>query len=38
MRDFIIHSDFKIHKSTYMKFVMYLESCKGFEEDAKKFH
>lgn len=37
MRDIIVHDDYKIDKETFMKFVMYLEKSKGFEEDAKKF-
>jgi hypothetical protein len=37
MRDFIIQGDYKIHKSTFMKFVLFMERIKGFEEDAKKF-
>jgi hypothetical protein len=37
VRDLVIQEDVKIHKITYMKFLMFLERCKGFEEDAKKF-
>ena len=37
MRDLIIQDDAKVHKATYMKFLMFMERCKGFEEDAKKF-
>ena len=31
--------DFEIsfHESTFQKFVMFLERCKGYEEDAKRF-
>lgn len=37
MRDIIVHEDYHIHKATFMKFIMFLERSKGFEEDAKKF-
>mmetsp|Transcript_4313 Transcript_4313/g.7289 ORF Transcript_4313/g.7289 Transcript_4313/m.7289 type:complete len:464 (-) Transcript_4313:184-1575(-) len=37
MRDFIVQRDFFIHKSTFMKFIMFLERSKGLEEDSKKF-
>jgi len=33
----IVQNDFKIHKATFMKLLMFLEKSKGFEEDAKKF-
>lgn len=38
VRDFIVQYDFEFHRATFMKFVMFLEKCKGFEEDAKKFY
>lgn len=28
---------YPIHRSSFMKFVMFLERSKGYEEDAKKF-
>lgn len=37
MRDLIIQDDANLHKATYMKFLMFMERCKGYEEDAKKF-
>ena len=37
VRDIIIQDDFKIQKSTFMKFIAFLEKSKGYEEDAKKF-
>lgn len=37
IRDFIVQEDYKIHQASFMKFVMFMEKCKGFEEDAKKF-
>jgi len=37
VRDLIVDGDYHIHKSSFMKFVMFMEKCKGFEEDAKKF-
>lgn len=37
MRDIIVHEDYHIHKATFMKFIMFMERSKGFEEDAKKF-
>lgn len=37
VRDLIVQEDYKIHKATFMKFIMFLERSKGFEEDAKKF-
>lgn len=38
MRDFIVQKDYNIHKATFIKFVMFMEKCKGFEIDAKKFY
>ena len=37
VRDLIIQDDVSMNKITYMKFLMFLERCKGFEDDAKKF-
>lgn len=37
VRDLIVQGDYKIHKQTFMKFTLFLEKCKGFEEDAKRF-
>jgi len=37
MRDFIIRSDLNIERKSFIKFIVFLEQCKGFEEDAKKF-
>ena len=37
MRDMIIQSDYNIHQNSFVKFVMFMEKCKGYEEDAKKF-
>jgi len=37
VRNMVSQLDCNIHRSSYMKFVMFLESCKGFEDDAKKF-
>lgn len=37
VRDFIAQEDYNIHKTTFMKFLMFMERSKGFEEDAKKF-
>lgn len=37
IRDFIVQEDYQMHKATFMKFIMFLERSKGFEEDAKKF-
>lgn len=34
----ITQYDLNIHKTSLIKFVMFMESCKGFEEDAKKFY
>ena len=32
-----VSNDFKMSKGTFLDFVMFLEKCKGFEEDAKRF-
>lgn len=37
VRDIIVQEDYNIHKATFMKFLMFLERSKGYEEDAKKF-
>jgi len=36
MKHFIQH-DYPIPKKSFQHFVLYLEKCKGYEEDAKKF-
>lgn len=37
MRDLMTNGKYHVHQNTFIKLVMYLERCKGFEEDAKKF-
>lgn len=37
MRDLVIHKDVAMPKRTFIDFVVFLERCKGYEEDAKKF-
>ena len=37
MRDFIVDGDYNIHKNTFIDFVLFMERCKGFEDDARKF-
>ena len=37
MRDLVIHDDVHISTNTYMKFLNFMQRCKGYEEDAKKF-
>lgn len=37
MRDLIIREDVAMPKKTFVEFVLFLERCKGYEEDAKKF-
>lgn len=32
-----VSEDFKMSTQTFIDFVMFLERCKGFEEDAKRF-
>ena len=34
---YMLQNGFKIKESTFQKFVMFLERCKGYEEDAKRF-
>lgn len=34
---YFLQNNFKVNKETLMKFVMFLERCKGYEEDAKRF-
>jgi len=38
VRDLVVRGDYKIHKSSFIQFVKFMERCKGFEEDAKKFY
>ena len=37
VRDLVIHDDVQIKTASYMKFLYFMERCKGYEEDAKKF-
>ena len=34
---YLVQNDFKVLPRTLQKFVMFLERCKGYEEDAKRF-
>ena len=34
---FWLQNDFNVSVATFKKFVLFLEKCKGFEEDAKRF-
>lgn len=34
---YLLQNDYKIKENTFQRFVMFLERCKGFEEDAKRF-
>mmetsp|Transcript_27436 Transcript_27436/g.41712 ORF Transcript_27436/g.41712 Transcript_27436/m.41712 type:complete len:307 (-) Transcript_27436:463-1383(-) len=36
VRDLVMQ-DYNIPKSSFMKFLMFMEKCKGYEEDAKRF-
>ena len=38
VRDMIIQHDYNIHRASFVKFLLFMERCKGFEEDAKKFY
>ena len=35
--DMIVVHDYPIDRESFTEFVMFLERCKGFEEDARKF-
>jgi hypothetical protein len=37
IRDMIVQEDFRIPQASFVKYIMFMERCKGFEEDAKKF-
>lgn len=37
VRDMIVLHDYPIDRDSFTGFVMFLERCKGFEEDARKF-
>ena len=34
---YMLQNGYKVNKNTFQRFVMFLERCKGFEEDAKRF-
>ena len=34
---YFLQNEYKVKESTFQRFVMFLERCKGFEEDAKRF-
>ena len=34
---YLLQNGFKVKESTFQRFVMFLERCKGFEEDANRF-
>jgi hypothetical protein len=34
---YMLQNGFKVKESTFQQFVMFLERCKGYEEDAKRF-
>jgi len=34
---FLLQNDYKVSQNTFQRFVMFLERCKGFEEDANRF-
>lgn len=34
---FLLQNNYKVSKQTFQRFVMFLERCKGYEEDAKRF-
>ena len=34
---FLITNDFNLNRKTFKRFCKYLESCKGYDEDAAKF-
>lgn len=34
---FFMQNDYPIPKSSFQNFVLFLERCKGYEEDAKRF-
>lgn len=34
---YFMQNDYDVSPSTFKSFVLFLERCKGFEEDAKRF-
>ena len=34
---YLIQNKYAVSESTFQRFVMFLERCKGYEEDAKRF-
>ena len=34
---YFLQNEYKVEESTFQRFVMFLERCKGYEEDAKRF-
>jgi hypothetical protein len=34
---FLLQNDYAVNSQTFKSFVLFLERCKGFEEDAKRF-
>jgi hypothetical protein len=34
---YLLQNDYAVNPSTFKSFVLFLERCKGFEEDAKRF-
>lgn len=37
VRDFIVMRDYNIRLDSFIRFFLFIEKCKGFEEDARKF-
>jgi hypothetical protein len=34
---YLLQNDYAVNPATFKSFVLFLERCKGFEEDAKRF-
>jgi hypothetical protein len=34
---YFLQNDYQISTSTFKAFILFLEHCKGYEEDAKRF-
>jgi hypothetical protein len=34
---YMLQNGYDVNKETFQKFVLFLERCKGYEEDAKRF-
>ena len=34
---YLLQNRYQVKESTFQRFVMFLERCKGYEEDAKRF-